>query len=109
MIEVVIEKESHPMTSDKQPDNGFECPCLGQCPFFQAHESTMPDLAKKLKADYCLHDNSHCARLWVRDELGRELVPLQMMPHQAEWAEQILVDAGKTSTIYKRKARNTSC
>lgn len=97
------------MATDNDNDNRFECPCLGKCSFFQSHETKMPALVAKLKAQYCLSDNTNCARLWVREEVGAEQVPMQMMPHQLEWAEQILHDAGKTISVYKRKAKAASC
>ncbi len=90
------------MTTESENVTGFKCPHLDKCPFFHKHQDTMSVLAQKLKDAHCLHDNTHCARLWIRQQLGKDAVPLQMMPHQQDWAEQILRDAGKTETIYHR-------
>jgi hypothetical protein len=80
----------------------FKCPKFEKCPFFQRHENIMSKLTKRLKSEYCLRDNTDCCRLWICRELGPESVPETLMPHQWDWAEQILRDAGKTEVIYKR-------
>ena len=87
------------MTSQTHPPEGFQCPNLERCSFFQEHQDTMPDLVKKLKSKYCLSDNSQCARLLVSRQLGREKVPVLLMPHQLDWAKQLLYDAGKIDIL----------
>ena len=84
---------------EKQP---HECPYLNVCPFFTRNQNDMADLCKKLKKEVCLQDNTHCARLRVRDALGMEFVPTLMMPHQHEWADQILLDASKKLSEHPR-------
>lgn len=95
------------MVSTHEKTDGFECSCLAKCPFFQRNEGVMPALAQKLKSEYCLHDNTDCCRLWIRQELGAESVPALMLPHQRDWAEQLLRDAGKTESIRKKAFANS--
>ncbi len=87
------------MTSLSEKPEPFQCPNLETCPFFKEHQSSMPELAKKLKSNYCLHDNAECARLLVCRVLGPESVPVLMMPHQHDWAVQILMDAGRADAV----------
>ena len=79
----------------------YRCPRFEACVFFQENGNQMPELMDRLRKRFCCRDNTRCARLWVVNELGVESVPDTMMPHQYEWAQQILCDAGKSAALYE--------
>ena len=91
------------MTSASEKLEQFQCPNLETCPFLKEHQSSMPELAKKLKSKYCRNDSTECARLLIRRELGPQSVPVLMMPHQHDWAAQILIDAGRADAVPRKK------
>ena len=64
-----------------------------KCPMFTNQICTdYPTLSEKLKDQYCRGNPELCARKCLRDTLGKEAVPLLMLPQQYEWARQILLD-----------------
>lgn len=81
----------------------WQCPHVSKCPFFTENQSVLPDLCEKLKKEYCLKDNKHCARLRLRNALDANAVPALMMPHQHEWVDQILLDAGIMPGMFRDK------
>ena len=88
--------------SDKNNDSDYKCQFITNCPFMKHNEKEMPGLVSRLKEEYCLRDNTHCARKLVRDILGPESVPPLMMPNQNEWARQLLGD-DISSKVHQRK------
>lgn len=50
-------------------------------------------LADIYKRRYCLGDHQNCARFTVFSRLGREAVPANLYPNQAEQARAILAKA----------------
>jgi hypothetical protein len=67
-----------------------ECECLPACPFFNEKMADMPVTANRMKKRFCLTDNSECARHMVFAALGRDSVPIDLFPHNAERARQIM-------------------
>jgi len=75
------------------------CPYHEKCPMFGNQICTeFPPLSEKLKDQYCRGDFELCARKYVRDTVGKELVPKMMLPQQYDWARQILSDKGISIT-----------
>lgn len=69
------------------------CKYIQKCPFFnQLEENAMHQLVERMKQQFCLSGGQGCARLKVRTTIGPEQVPLLMMPHQLEWADQVVHD-----------------
>jgi hypothetical protein len=50
------------------------------------------ELKKRFQETFCSCDSSKCARHYVRKALGKGLVPELMLPHQIEWAKQLVSD-----------------
>ena len=67
-----------------------ECECLPKCPFFNDRMATKPATAQLMKRQYCLEDNSQCARYMVRKAQGADLVPSDLYPTQIERVKVIL-------------------
>jgi len=68
-----------------------DCECLNGCPYFNddlVQEIAL--IAKLRKQKYCKGDNSLCARYMVFKALGRENVPLDMLPSQVEKAKELI-------------------
>ena len=72
-----------------------DCPSLPKCPFFNDSMATKPATAEMMKNSYCRTDNTHCARWMVAQALGKEAVPMNLFPAQADRAEQIILAAQK--------------
>lgn len=73
-----------------------ECECLAQCPFFNDKMKERPAMAQLYKTKFCLGgENAKCARYMVRKAVGREKVPFDMFPNQAERAAQIISGTGQ--------------
>ena len=83
----------------KKCENTVKCSLVDQCAFFKHFENKCENLIERLKETYCLSDNSKCSRLYLQNILGKQAVPLTMLPHQWEWANQILIDIGKPDAI----------
>lgn len=47
---------------------------------------------KRFRENFCNGNESKCARHLVWTTLGKEYVPVLMLPHQREWANQLLSD-----------------
>lgn len=88
------------MKSNNDACDVKRCSIYDNCKFIVRSQEDMSELAEKFTNSYCLKNHEACARKVVREALGPDAVPEQMMPHQNLWAEQILADAGKGSHIY---------
>ena len=67
-----------------------DCECLAKCPFFNDRMENMPGMADLYKQNYCHKDYAQCARYRVFKALGRENVPPDLFPNDAEGADAIL-------------------
>jgi len=67
-----------------------KCEIIETCIFFNEKMSSMPTAAEMMKKNYCLGDNTKCARYMVFKALGREKVPVDLFPNQVERAESII-------------------
>ena len=65
------------------------CECLSDCTFFD-RMANMPVTAQLTKEQYCLKDNSRCARYKIFKALGRECVPADLFPSEGYLAEILL-------------------
>ncbi|MBN1617463.1 MAG: hypothetical protein JW875_09160 [Spirochaetales bacterium] len=72
-----------------------ECECLPKCPFFNDRMADKPATAGLLKKQYCLGDNTECARHQVKVAAGAEAVPADLYPAQVSRVHGILVSLGK--------------
>ncbi len=68
----------------------MDCECLPTCPFFNDKMATKPSLASLMKKQYCKGDFNSCARHQVFLALGKESVPKDLFPNQAEKAREII-------------------
>lgn len=67
-----------------------DCECLPKCPFFNDRMAQTPAMAQLLKKRYCLGDATGCARYIVFRAAGREAVPADLYPAEAERVPGIL-------------------
>lgn len=68
-----------------------DCECLTRCPFFNGKVAGMfPSTVEMMKQRLCRGDPSECARYMVFKRLGREAVPADLLPNQAERARALL-------------------
>ena len=67
-----------------------ECPKLGVCPFFNDQLANMPAVAESLKERFCRGDFESCARYRVSSVLGKERVPGNLFPQEADTADRLL-------------------
>lgn len=69
-----------------------ECECTPRCPFFNGKMAQlMPAVVEAMRKQYCLGDNSDCARYMVRKALGKpEAVPEDLTPNQVALAQQVI-------------------
>ena len=67
-----------------------ECKCLPGCPFFNDRMTTKPATAQVMKNNYCLGDNSNCARFMVFSRAGSKYVPADLYPSQVDRVKGIL-------------------
>jgi len=58
----------------------------------------IPPLSEKLKDQYCRGNFDSCARKWIWDTVDNESIPKMMLPHQHDWARQILSEKGLSIT-----------
>jgi hypothetical protein len=72
-----------------------DCECLPKCPFFHDRMANKPATAQMLKNQYCLGDNTGCARHQVKVALGSDLVPADLLPAQTDKVKGILAANGK--------------
>lgn len=66
------------------------CEFTENCPFFNEKLGALPGLADMLRQQYCLLVKTRCARYRITQALGREHVPLDLYPNDAERADAIL-------------------
>jgi hypothetical protein len=67
-----------------------QCELTEKCIFFNDKMANMPAMADIYKQRYCGTDSSLCARYRVFEVLGRENVPADLYPNDAEGATRIL-------------------
>lgn len=79
------------------------CPCGDTCTIVQDQSHKLPELAERFKHTYCEGNYNRCSRRWVQEFLGVEKVPELMLPHQHDWAQQILTDSGIGRTEFRQK------
>jgi hypothetical protein len=70
------------------------CELLEKCLFFNDKMGNRPGMAEMYKKKYCRGDNSDCARHMVVEAMGREKVPTNLFPNQADEAKRI-ISAGR--------------
>lgn len=66
------------------------CDLMETCIFFNDRMSDMPTMANLYKKRYCQTDSSGCARFSVFEVLGRDQVPADLYPNDAERAAVLL-------------------
>ena len=67
------------------------CELLAACPFFNDRMKPTDGLGALYKNQYCLGDNSNCARYVVFRNLGRAFVPEDLYPNMLRRANEILM------------------
>lgn len=72
-----------------------DCASLPRCIFFNDKMASMPVATDMMKKKYCRADFQACARYMVLAALGREQVPLDLYPNQADRAKQIIAQSKK--------------
>ncbi|MBN1555463.1 MAG: hypothetical protein JXA11_12015 [Phycisphaerae bacterium] len=70
-----------------------QCEYMENCPFFNEKLGALPGLVHMLKKQYCLLVKTRCARYRVVQALGREHVPRDLFPNDAERADSIIAEA----------------
>lgn len=66
------------------------CEWLELCPFFTERSGYSPELQDEMKRDYCLGDNTRCARLWSFRYLKAEQIPDDLMPTETDRASELV-------------------
>ncbi len=66
------------------------CELLHYCPFFNNQMDDMPSKSETYKILYCKGDSSNCARHIVFTALGREDIPADLYPNQADPSDDLL-------------------
>ncbi len=66
------------------------CECLAGCPFFNDKMKPEAGVGAIFKRNYCLGDNSKCARYMVFKQLGKQAVPSDLYPNMHDRALKIL-------------------
>ena len=79
------------------------CPYLETCDIIQDGREQFPELVNQFKQKYCSGNHTACCRWWIWDFLGAEKVPELMMPHQHDWAQQVLTDSGIGYSAFREK------
>jgi hypothetical protein len=69
-----------------------ECPSLKTCPFFNDKMANMPATAEIVKRKYCNGEFTTCARYMTAKAIGKENVPIDLYPTQANRVEQLIND-----------------
>ena len=68
-----------------------ECECLEGCPFFNSKVALMvPQETERAKQDYCLGDNTYCARHMILTAIGKTYIPDDLVPTQLGLASRII-------------------
>ncbi len=66
-----------------------QCHLTDTCIFFNVEVGYSPDLQAAMRREYCLGDNSRCARLLALEFMPREEVPADMIPTDLEQLERL--------------------
>jgi hypothetical protein len=69
------------------------CALTETCVFFNDKMANMPSMAKMYKERYCGGDFEACARYQVFKEVGRENVPRDLFPNEANRVEVTVAEA----------------
>ena len=91
------------MQKEKVDSQTELCPHLKSCNMIQHDHEKFPELIERFKQNYCLQKHHRCSRRWIWDFLGFEKVPELMMPHQHDWAQQVLIDTGIGYNTFREK------
>ena len=67
-----------------------KCLLLTECRFFNDIIENMPSISEVLKDQYCLGDNTECARHVIFTEIGKEHLPDDVFPHELDKAKKIV-------------------
>jgi hypothetical protein len=67
-----------------------KCQVLEDCRFFNDIIENVPSISEALKKQYCLADNSECARFRIFREIGKEHLPDDVFPHEMDKAEKLI-------------------
>ncbi len=73
-----------------------KCVYLEPCPFFNDKMAEQPATAELYKQRYCLGQQTECARYLVREMLGKECVPADLLPNSLRRAEDLIRRATQT-------------
>lgn len=65
------------------------CSHTATCAFFTADVGYSPELNHAMKEQYCLEDNTRCARLLAAKIVGMENVPVEMLPTDEALLEEL--------------------
>ena len=66
------------------------CELTEKCIFFNDQMAGMPSTAAVYKKMYCEQDFAACGRYQIFKEIGRENVPKDLFPNQADRAKEII-------------------
>ncbi len=66
------------------------CPSIESCPFFNDKMADMPAVTDNIKREYCNGDYTKCARYIVAQALGKENVPADLFPMNADRANELV-------------------
>jgi hypothetical protein len=69
------------------------CEFTENCPVFNERLGALPGLVNILKQQYCLLLKNRCARYRIVQALGREYVPYDLLPNDAERADLIIAES----------------
>ena len=67
-----------------------ECLLLKECRFFNDIIENIPSVSESLKNEYCLGDHTTCARFLIFKAIGKEYLPDEVFPHEAQKAAKII-------------------
>ncbi|HAR45076.1 MAG: hypothetical protein A2X56_02805 [Nitrospirae bacterium GWC2_57_13] len=67
-----------------------DCELISGCIFFNSQMANMPGTAEIYKTTYCKGKHDECARQLVFKAVGKEHVPKDLFPNQAERAQRII-------------------
>lgn len=73
-----------------------ECECLATCPFFHDKMANKPATSQLMKRQYCLGDNTNCARHTVFRTVGGQFVPADLYPGQLDRVKDIIAAVKRT-------------
>lgn len=67
-----------------------ECECLAGCGFYHDKMPIKSGIGTIYKKNYCLGDNTNCARHMVFKKFGKGTVPTNLYPNQIDRAKLII-------------------